>query len=537
MFYRDKFRKLRRARRISRNVLAEGIGRSLKTIQRWETGDTDPSDFSIRQMADFLSIPVSEISDLNENSEVRPLFYDKLNSLDKSTFDLSTKTDSEKQKLFIELYKKVDVLTWEKNQLMKNSEESNVIISNVDCLIYKKDNKLRYEYVNSKFTAYFNVPDKSLILGHRNSEIWKDANAWKDVKEVEDEVLSKGVNAENKIISLPHFIGPDGVGMLSLKPIYGDNDKVLGIVGTIVDVTGDNVIKEKFSYMESVLDRVDQVIWIIKKEPYRHYLYVNNAVENVYKVYKSDFYKSIDRWQDFIHEEDRRRVLKEYKDGSRELLYRIRVDNELQPVKWIRQNFYFTEINGEQIEFGSINDVTELVNWEKEKEFLQSIIDQLQSSFIWRSVQKQNGEIQYYYISENVKKILGYDRDEFYSKVNPLSAIIHPDHKIILDESVKNIDNNIAELEVLLKTYDNSYKWIDLKVKKVANKDGTLNNYGIATDISEKKELESALHDYYTDELESSKYNTIKAIAGKMKAEGVDIDFISRCTDLSISDI
>ncbi|MCP4181243.1 MAG: PAS domain-containing protein [bacterium] len=489
MFYSKEFKKLRLLRKMSRETVANSIGKSIKTIQRWESGMTEPSEFFIRLLADLISVHVSEISNFHEKEKLVPIFYEKLSTLDKSNYDISRKSDSEKQKIYIELHKKLDLLLWEKKQLSKSSTEYKSILSNLDCMVYKKDNKLRYNYINDKFISFFNILDKTLILGHRNNEIWKSHKSWGNLKELETKVLSTGKEVIGTEIPLPLSFGPEGVGILSLKPLLDSKGKPVELIGLIVDVSGENAIKEKFSYMESVLDKMEEIIWIIKKDPYRHYMYINKAVEEVYKEHKSDFYRSVDKWQEFIHPDDRDRVLKEYRSGADELLYRIALKDEQASVKWVKQNFYFSEVNGKKVEFGAINDVSDIIEWKREKNFLYSVIDNIPGSFVWKAQQDNKKGISFNYISSNIQFILGYDHKFFTVLKNSFFEFVHPDQKAIVERTLKNTDSNYDELELMLKCNSNKYKWFLIKIKRKRINSKTINNYGIATDISDKKEI------------------------------------------------
>ncbi len=185
MFKNEKFKRLRNKRKLSQRDIAKTIGVSHKTILRWESAYTIPSEFNIRTLADVLQISVSEISTFKENQPAKPYFYNNLGQLDKSTFDLSTKTDTEKQKILINLQRKNEILLWEKNEEKFSRKEFSEIINSLDVMIYKKNGSLKFTFVNDYFLSQFSLKNKSSILGRRNSDIWEKHSEWREIIELE----------------------------------------------------------------------------------------------------------------------------------------------------------------------------------------------------------------------------------------------------------------------------------------------------------------------------------------------------------------
>ena len=76
MSFANNIRFLRRQRNISQEELAEMVGyKSFTTIQKWETGDSEPNMGVLRQLADILHLSISELveTDLENKSSDRPL--------------------------------------------------------------------------------------------------------------------------------------------------------------------------------------------------------------------------------------------------------------------------------------------------------------------------------------------------------------------------------------------------------------------------------------------------------------------------------
>lgn len=76
MSFANNIRFLRRKRNISQEELAEMVGyKSFTTIQKWETGDSEPNMGVLRQLADIFHLSISELveTDLENKSSDRPL--------------------------------------------------------------------------------------------------------------------------------------------------------------------------------------------------------------------------------------------------------------------------------------------------------------------------------------------------------------------------------------------------------------------------------------------------------------------------------
>lgn len=76
MSFANNIRFLRRQRNISQEELAEMVGyKSFTTIQKWETGDSEPNMGVLRQLADIFHLSISELveTDLENKSSDRLL--------------------------------------------------------------------------------------------------------------------------------------------------------------------------------------------------------------------------------------------------------------------------------------------------------------------------------------------------------------------------------------------------------------------------------------------------------------------------------
>lgn len=76
MGFSNNIRFLRKQRNLTQEELAEMVGyKSFTTIQKWETGDSEPNMGVLRQLADIFHLSISELveTDLESKAASRPL--------------------------------------------------------------------------------------------------------------------------------------------------------------------------------------------------------------------------------------------------------------------------------------------------------------------------------------------------------------------------------------------------------------------------------------------------------------------------------
>lgn len=485
MFYKEKLKKARVLRKLSQEKLGGLIGKTKKTICRWEAGFNEPSSYYIKLLANVLSIPLSELSDMPEQEKLLPYFYTQLDSLDKHTFDFSSKTDTEKMELFIDMQNNLEMLSWENKYYKSIFTRNSDIVQALNLLVYEKDSKERFTFVNNYFFSYFNFLNEKMVLGLRNQNIWKQKNSWDDLTKIETEVYSSGCKVLHRKVSIPKPFGPDGKGFASVTPILDGNGKVEKIVGSIYELTGEEVLREKFFYIETILDNLEHVLWIVKLKPHRHYLYISKAVHSIYDVYAPEFYKNVNKWQNFILHEDRKKVLFELQSGKTEQHYRIRTGNG--QIKWIEHFTYITEINGEKFEFGVIKDITEIKNAREALELLELNVNAMDNGLM---IIDTNSE-KVIYLNKAITKITGYPANTIlkgginFWKEN----IIHPEdiqkYSLSFEQEEKAA---LVECRIVMKNGD--VRWI----RNYWYSNSFMNKkcyIAIITDITEEKEAEN----------------------------------------------
>ncbi|HJO92447.1 MAG TPA: PAS domain-containing protein [Victivallales bacterium] len=487
MFNKEEFKLQRKKKKITQEALGKLIGKSSRTIVRWETGLSIPSEYFIRLIAEVLNISVTRISDLQEIGDLHPYYYGSLGKLDKITLDLSTKTETEKQKMLINLQNQTEMLLWEKKENKRDIHLFSSLLNSINFIIYRKDKNLKYTYVNQFFLSYFNILDRSIILGHKNNEIWNPKSSMKHLDDLERQVIKQKIGVHRENIPIASFVGPSKTGFVSLDPVLSEAGTVNGITGTIIDISGEDTAKEKYFYMESILDKIEHAIWIIKTKPYRHYIYVNNAIQDIFQIRKNEFYCNADRWMNFIYKEDKKRVLSEIKNRSNFLEYRIQLQDG--NIRHIQHFIYNATIKDEELEFGVIRDCTQLKEATRKLEILDINIKAMSDGLAIRDIETD----EYIYFNDSFEKILGVSNDII--KEKNLSAVlkeilIMPEYKIYEKQILADPFMNHESLKILRP--DGEIKWIQITREEVnfLNRTSALL---VVKDITERQKKDETL--------------------------------------------
>lgn len=112
------------------------------------------------------------------------------------------------------------------------------------------------------------------------------------------------------------------------------------------------------------------------------------------------------------------------------------------------------------------------------------------------------GLTEHHYISPAFDKIWGYSRDEAYARSLRWSDEIVPEHKDRVLEYVKRLQGfemPEPEIEYQIRTADGTLKWLRVKIfAALDQQDGSYQICGSVSDVSERKETEQRMSDFYS---------------------------------------
>ncbi len=185
-FYCDKFRLLRKNKKLSVKEVAEKTEISRVTLWEWEKGRRVPSETRVRMLAHVLDFPVSEISDLPDEKPVSNValtnyvhswlsFVDEDDSLHEQHNELLEKI----QNYNLE-FKKVSVIV-------------KALVKSMDSMYYIKDSNLKYITANSSFLNNLSIDIRKSVLGKRDINFFSYKYAERNFKH--DQVVMRSGEA------------------------------------------------------------------------------------------------------------------------------------------------------------------------------------------------------------------------------------------------------------------------------------------------------------------------------------------------------
>jgi len=155
----DKYKKIRKSRKLSQKELAELLNKSLSVVSKWETGAREPGAADIRLIAHILNTPVSEISDLEE------LYIDKehdLNDDDSLILNLndllsefSTDLNEEKKSNLLKLIKRNRELRKQVSRLSIKLGRMSSTLDNLSPIVFML--KIEMVYINMQIHHFLSI--------------------------------------------------------------------------------------------------------------------------------------------------------------------------------------------------------------------------------------------------------------------------------------------------------------------------------------------------------------------------------------------
>ena len=424
---------IRKDRGLSVKGLCKLIGVSRSTLWKWEKGEFQPPETKIRKLAEVLTVSVSEISDLNETvSKSEHHFSDIVDSW----LSLSDMDNSERQTTVSHLLNGI-------SKLNKDLSQSAIIIkallSSLETMFYIKDYNLNYVTVSESFLNNMNVDiNKYSIKGKKDSDIFPAGEAQKNTDQDTD-IITNGT----EIINIEDYIPGTRRkkwGLISKRPIFDKYGKVIGIIGTFVDITDRKKSEEKRVLLERAIDSMGPALTIFDINS-GSFLFVNKKafekqsgypVEKFYGKKGKNFYLNT-----FTHPDDRktdmetRGIVKWPK--TREKIYRIiRADGE---IRWIQTFDSYIKFMNKRFIIGLSQDITENRIAEETSNLLQAVLDN-SNQILWQVDPKTLKTIN---VSENVKELYGYDQNNIIGKEDYWLKYVHRKDKAKLRQIIGDV--------------------------------------------------------------------------------------------------
>ena len=515
-FDAEKFRRIRKQKHLSMEVVAQRAGIVRRTLSTWEKQERTPSELKIRILAKILNISVGEISDLNIEY---PRSDKMFSETSESWMSIANLTEECSSRLENEFIKKI---LQQQKQVRQVSTVVNAIISSMHSVFYVKDINLKYITANKAFLKNISFISSYDVSGKSDQDFFSIIEAKKNNKQ-DQEILSTGKSIKYE----GHIPGSRKKrwGLISKLPIFNSEGKITGLIGSFVDITERKLSEAKSKELEEAISKVNECIWIAsmdKNKPTQLKIaYINNAYEKITGIENKDFINnsSIGFRQTVNNSLKQNKALQlDAKNNKR--IYQYRTTNVTDgSERIIREKVYNYKDNHY---LGIITDITENIHLHTLNKLLEYSLNSIEYAFTIYSYTNRK----YCFINLAKSKIFGYPIENFYNDdaLEGLSfrvrQCVHKDYK----ESEERLFLN--------------HSWPPTRVYKIVTPEGTVKNIE-ATVIQKNYDNEIfniVIERDITSKLKNNSEIDLKILnmAKRFIKKGIDLTVISSCTDIPV---
>ena len=364
VFNGKDLKKIRLAQKQSASSLAKALGISVRTIYNWENGTSNPSRQQIIRLAKILNISINKLIDSSDKQSDSELLMKHASTNWKLILDEFKNSNSNIRKglsLILEHYTRLNSVS----TLIAG------IFASLDFPVYVKNINNRYVMVNIAFLKNLKLDAKYRYVDKTDNNFFSKIDAEKNFKE-DFEVLTKGdfVHRENYIPGTRK----KRWGLISKVPVYDEDSKIIGVVGSFIDITERKIEEERRKVLEYILNNIEEGVWFLQTDIVgRKNFYINPAIVKGSGIKAEDFYKDPFVFTKHIHS-DFIDSFKEYyykrEDYPRQIDYKIVKPADKSEV-WIRETMY-KEGN---LLFGIAYNITEEKNKHEINDILKTSMD------------------------------------------------------------------------------------------------------------------------------------------------------------------
>ena len=481
IFKKGNFKKIRIQKRWAVTTLAEKCGISRSSITRWETGKLEPSEKMVRIMAQFLQVPVSEISSL---SEEQPKSQHLISGVADSYLSFAEEHSGFYDRNIDTLYKTVHTLD---KKIKETAIITKALLSSMDICFYIKDTNSKYVIANKKLLRNLSLPVDYNILGRTD----KDVFSYKEAKNNYEEDLDVLRTGEPVLKHESYIPGTRKKkwGLISKIPILDTNECVSGVIGTFVDITDRKKEEKKRKILEEAINDLNDGV-IIWKNPEKRIdtaeiVFINNGIKKITGINIKDTF-TIRSFLNVVHKDDHALFTNALfnADSENRSYYEFRIINRMTNKESILRGKIFQYEKDSYI--GLFRDITDEIRKNEIREMLEQALYN-SKDVVWYS--RLEPAYKVIYISKSVFELFGYPPETFYNdKDFWYNNCCHPDD---VEELVNYRDDmrwpSKKEHRIIRK--DGQVRWIETSVtpKKVRGKQCV---FYIDRDITERKKAE-----------------------------------------------
>ena len=384
------------------------------------------------------------------------------------------------------------------------------VMESLPFVAWLKDLQGRFIYVNDKYLNFIKLQKVEELIGKTDFDIFPKVEAEKYLIE-EQEVMSKkkGIAYNKKV---------DDIWFTTIKfPVYDNKGNVIGTTGIHRDITERVVNKTKYeienNLLQALLDSIPDTIYF--KDTESKFTRVNKAkslevgVENPDElVGKSDF--------DFFSEEESR---PRYEDEQRIIKTGVPLINKIEHAldheghdHWISTTKCAIRDKDGNIMglVGISRDITDtkkaLVAMEREKEFLQALMDHIQHTIYFKDT-----ECRFTKINKAQARMIGVEKPEDAIGKTDLDFFNTEHAKAAYDDEKEIMRSGIPVVDKVekLKGAAGEFRWVTATKYPVRDSKGIVTGIvGMSVDITEKVLYEQKLKEAKEKAEESDRLKT-----------------------------
>ncbi len=393
----EKLKDVRKKNGISVNYIVKKLNISRKAYWNWENDRAVPTGNIIRELAKIIGMPVSLISDLSDNRHLSSnrldQYFEGINNEHveqgnlNCAFEIINKTMASLQK-----------------QYQQNSAVINVMLNSVNAMFYVKDLDLKFISANEFFINMFSASSQLSFSGKTDMDFFTHIEA-KENSEEDKQVLLTGKPIINKENYIPGT-RKKRWGLISKFPILDANSKVMGIVGTFIDITQRKKHEEKRKKLEYIVNNLNEGIWFRALDSVgEEKIYLNPAVERITGIKASEFYKDPFINKKYYHPDFEKKLddFEKIDKYPKQIDYKIIRASDKEE-RWVRQ----IEYQKDNLAFGIEYDITEQKNNEEIRDLLKIYMDIAKAGISIMNIDTMT----FMYVNEACEKIYGRNKEE-----------------------------------------------------------------------------------------------------------------------------
>ena len=412
----EKIHKLRKNNGYSITGLCKLVGISRTTLWKWEHLDLQPTETSVIKLSEILAVSVSEISDIDEPAAVSQ------NNLSDIVDTWLTLTDVNDKEYRQEINGVLNVIKNLDNKLNQSVFIIKALLDSTETMFYIKDNKLKYITANSVFLKNVSYEPSTSVRGKDDYAFFSNQEAKENIEE-DSYVLQTGKPILRKEALIPGCRKKKW-GIISKLPAFDKDKKIVGIVGTFVDITDRKESEETRELLEKILDTVPFDINIFD-EMAKKVVYGNAEADRLFKEQKKYYSKKtvLRNFNDLIkilrnkNSKFPKRSIYEFKKSDGETQWR---ENILSAMEY-QDKKYFLRIARDYTDMKKVQVENELY---REMFNVFSIEDQL---ITWAIMYEGINKYQVCYLSNEFETVTGYPKSDFIKKKSLLDSYVNID--------------------------------------------------------------------------------------------------------------